>query len=228
MHASPTASAAARRDVVRVARHTPITKHTSATRSATPARARATSAICCVTSPSVSGTALTSKSGVPVGRIAQHVGSRCAVTRRKEFEFLETGAIGDRLRERRHEPVGRRRRIELHGDDRAVVATALRELEREVEGRGDDRHAVVDLVDRRAEVAGPRERAVAAKHDDAAVVETAGNLSDVARTRGCGRATRRARRWRVARRFASRRRGAGEARPDPAPTRRRAMHPSRA
>ena len=73
VHASPTASAAARRGFVFVARHTPITKHTSAMTNAMPARARTVSAICCETSPCVSVTARTSNRRRCPDGVAKHV-----------------------------------------------------------------------------------------------------------------------------------------------------------
>ena len=85
-------------------------------------------------------------------------GRRCRSA--NEFELLESGAIGDGLRERGNESVGGRGGVEQHRDDGAVVAAPLRDLQRQIERSRDDRRPVADLVDRSAKVSGPRECAV--------------------------------------------------------------------
>jgi hypothetical protein len=53
------------------------------------------------------------------------------------------------------------------------TATTARDLQRQIKRSRDDRRPVADLVDRRAKVSSPRERAVSAVDDDTAVVQAA-------------------------------------------------------
>jgi hypothetical protein len=107
---------------------------------------------------------------LPANGIAEDLASVRRIDGRREREAAQARVLGDALGERSRQLVRRRFCVEQRDSGAASVGATLNDLHREIEWRRDHGEPVARRIDRRANHAGPGERAVPVVQHDTELV----------------------------------------------------------